>query len=118
MRAYATRVLATIVLVVSLLAPFAGGWAMALGLADGRFVVICTGDGLQTIYIDENGDATHLSKDSVACVLNTAMDTASSSQIEPLSDQLLLVRGSPLKTQSLRVTDTYLAPPPRAPPVI
>ena len=60
----------------ALLAPFASGWAMALGLADGRLMVICSGDGLRTIYIDENGDATQISDEAIACVLKSAVGTA------------------------------------------
>ena len=117
MRDYRTRLFATLVLVVSLLAPFASGWAMALGVADGRLLVICSGDGLRTIYIDENGDATQLSEEAVQCVLKSAADTVQAIKPARHGERLLFVaQAVPAPSADLN-TPAYLAPHPRAPPL-
>lgn len=118
MRAYTTRLLATLVLMASLLAPFASGWAMALGVADGRLFVICTGDGLRTIYVDENGDATQLSEKAVACVLKSAVDTAQAVRPYTKEGRLLYTgRTAPIDTADPH-TSIRLSALPRAPPLI
>lgn len=118
MRAYLTRVLATWLLVASLLVPFAGGWAMALGVAEGRIFVICTGDGLRTFHIDENGDATQLSDEAIACVLKSAADTAQAVRPEPSAQRLLYVAAASKFFHLSEKDHSHLAPLPRAPPMI
>ncbi|MEM7599587.1 MAG: hypothetical protein AAF382_18015 [Pseudomonadota bacterium] len=118
MRAYTTRLLATLVMMASLLAPFASSWAMALGVADGRLLVICSGDGLRTIYIDENGDATQLSDEAIACVLKSTTDTAEAVVPQGRSDRLLFIAQSERTTALDVKPGAHPAPLPRAPPVI
>ena len=113
MRARLTRSLAALVLLVSLLAPFAGGWAMALGLAEGRILVICTGDGLRTIYV-----ATYLTKDAVSCALKSAADTAQAALPNGLAERLLFIAEAPVFGAVLVARDGFLAHFPRAPPMI
>ncbi|MEM6589345.1 MAG: hypothetical protein AAF641_12925 [Pseudomonadota bacterium] len=113
-----TRVLATWLLIVSLLAPSAGGWAMALGVAEGRIFVICTGDGLRTFHIDENGDATQLSEEATACVLKSATDTAQAIMPEPAAQRLLFVTAAPNYIDLSQKDRLRLAALPRAPPMI
>lgn len=118
MRAYRTRLFATFVLLASLLAPFASGWAMALGVADGRLLVICSGDGLRTIYIDEKGEATQLSDEAVACVLKSAADTSSIAMPQRNSERLLFV-AKPFRTANANPSfHLYLSSLPRAPPPV
>ena len=118
MRARLTRSLATLVLLVALLAPFAGGWAMALGLAEGRILVICTGDGLRTIYVDQHGEATDLSKDAVSCVLKSAADTAQAALPNGLAERLLFIAEASVFGAVLVARDGFPAHFPRAPPMI
>ncbi|MEL6647717.1 MAG: hypothetical protein AAFQ05_08430 [Pseudomonadota bacterium] len=100
------------------MAPFASSWAMALGVADGRLLIICSGDGLRTIYIDENGDATHVSDEAVACVVKSTVDTAQAIAPEDRLDTLLFVADAAL-VETLDVKPSaHPAPLPRAPPVI
>ncbi|MEO0371196.1 MAG: hypothetical protein AAF231_07040 [Pseudomonadota bacterium] len=113
-----TKVLATWLLVVALLTPFAGGWAMALGVGEGRIFVICTGDGLRTFHMDENGDATPLSDEAIACVLKSAADTAQAVRTEPSAQRLLYVTALAVLTDLSKKERLHLAPLPRAPPVI
>jgi hypothetical protein len=103
-------------MLAALLAPFASGWAMATGVAEGRILVICTGDGLRTIYVDQNGDAQELSGEAVSCVLKSAIDTAS--PIPPLTapTDLLFVYGAELTGATPTTTAWHLSPLPRAPP--
>ncbi|MEL7253336.1 MAG: hypothetical protein AAGL23_04125 [Pseudomonadota bacterium] len=118
MKAQLTRILATWLLVFSLLTPFAGGWAMALGLGEGRIFVICTGDGLRSFHMDENGDATPLSDEAIACVLSSAANTADAVRTEPGAQRLLYVTAvAPLPDLSKK-DRLHLAPLPRAPPMI
>ncbi len=111
-----TRWLATLILMAALLAPFASGWAMALGLADGRLMVICSGDGLRTIYIDENGDATQISDEAIACVLKSAVGTAKPALPERNAERLLFVNETCDHCNIGQSSHAYLAPQPRAPP--
>ena len=118
MRMCKTKCLATLILVVALLAPFASGWAMALGLADGRLMVICSGDGLRTIYIDENGDATQVSDEAINCVLKSAADTAKPIQPQRSAGRLLFVTETRHHHEIGQSAYAYFAPHPRAPPTI
>lgn len=118
MRSYLTQVFATCILVAALLAPFAGGWAMALGVADGRLIVICSGDGLRTIYVDENGDATQLTEEAVACILKSAGDTAQTPRPAPSLERLLFVSKSQRPVGVSYLDPSYLISFPRAPPLI
>ena len=118
MRAQLTRLLATWLLVGSLLVPFSGGLAMALGVAEGRIFVICTGDGLRTIHIDENGDATQISDEAIACVLKSAADTAQAVRPEPSAERLLYIAATSNFIDFSQNDHSHLAPLPRAPPVI
>ena len=89
---------------------------MALGLADGRLMVICSGDGLRTIYIDENGDATQISDEAIACVLKSAVGTAKPALPERNAERLLFVNETCEHRGIGQSSHAYLAPQPRAPP--
>ncbi len=117
MRRHWTQLTATVVLVMALLAPFAGGWAMALGVAEGRILVICTGDGLRTIHIDENGDATEISRDTVNCVLKSATDTANPVDIDAAPYRLLYVQTGVILAQADAPATSHVSHFARAPPV-
>lgn len=118
MRDVIAKRLTTLLLVASLLVPFTSGLAMAMGVADGRLLVICSGDGLRTIYIDENGDATQVSEEAINCVLKSAADTAQA--VMPRREgQRLLFFATPTPAQSFSVAGlSFLTPHPRAPPMI
>ncbi|MEL7012281.1 MAG: hypothetical protein AAFO72_03265 [Pseudomonadota bacterium] len=113
-----TKYLATLFLMAALLAPFASGWAMALGLGDGRLMVICSGDGLRTIYIDENGDATQVSDEVINCVLKSAADTSTPIRPERSADQLLFVTKTHNHHELGQSGYAFFTPHPRAPPLI
>lgn len=91
---------------------------MALGVSEGRIFVICTGDGLRTFHIDENGDATQLSDEAIACILKSATDTAKAIRPERGAQRLLFVAPSPHVVDLLQKDRFRLASLPRAPPVI
>lgn len=118
MRSYLTRLITTTVMLLALLAPFASGWAMTLGMAEGRVLVICTGDGLRTIYVDHDGTPTELSSTAEVCVLKSAADTARPVFLIPPAKQVLYVKQPARRVAPPVSTGFQLARLPRAPPMI
>ena len=91
---------------------------MALGVADGRIFVICTGDGLRSFHIDADGKATQLSDEPISCVLKSAADTAQAIRPEPRAGRLLFVAAAPRLTGLSIANHQSRGPPTRAPPLI
>jgi hypothetical protein len=69
------RHLAPLLVVLSILAPM-GGAAMGQLFGDARMIVICTGDGLQTLTLDANGTPIKSTESAEICALVHANDTA------------------------------------------
>ena len=73
---FAARFLIVAILATGLIAPLASAALAALGQADGRLVVICTGDGLRTIRINDAGEPVGISQEKELCALVGAVSTA------------------------------------------
>lgn len=70
------RYLFVAALALGVLAPMVSAALAGLGLADGRVMVICTGDGLRTLRLDDAGTPVETSHTTDPCALIGAMDTA------------------------------------------
>lgn len=110
------RTLAALFVTLGILAPQSAGVVAALGLADGRVLVICTGDGLRTLRIDENGVPVELSDKARTCALVHAADTAAA--VMPVAPAMALVDAPrpALPPLAARAENAHSPALPRAPP--
>lgn len=112
------RYAAVFLVTLALLAPLASGWAMAIGLTEGRILVICTGDGLRWIQIDADGDPIELGESAEHCVLVHAVYTAAPTVPTPIAPELVYV-AQPAFARTGELPETYELPSlPRAPPAL
>lgn len=112
------RYVATILVVLSILAPTGGGALAAFGLADDRVLVICTGDGLRTIRVGADGAPLEVSDSAETCAL---VHTAGTAQAFAPSTPapVLLAALEPAQAQSLATPQgRQLSSFPRAPPAV
>lgn len=110
-----TRSLLLVLTILALLMPRVS--AVAASVAPGvRTVVICTGQGLQTLRIDEDGKPVPVASHPDHCVLAHSADTASRSEVPPLFAPV--VGWVPRRSGDLVRAEGYRAarPPPRGPP--
>ena len=106
-----------LVVVLGILAPQGAGLLAAAGLADGRVLVICTGDGLRTLRIGDDGKPVEISQTADFCALVHAADTATPPSPAPAPGKLLEAR-EPIIAQPLRALAlARLCRLPRAPPL-
>ncbi|TPE51439.1 DUF2946 family protein [Amaricoccus solimangrovi] len=115
MSARLARSLLIVLTILGLLAPRVSA-VLAFAAPGVRTIVICTGDALRTIRIDEEGDAVPVVEHSDHCVLAHAADTAQRIAAAPVlapvpgpaarADRDLVPAGRPRAAR----------PPPRAPP--
>ncbi len=64
-------------LALGLVLPQSSGALAALGLSNGQYVVICAGDSLKTILLDDAGNPAEHSGETHDCALMNAVNTAS-----------------------------------------
>ena len=76
MTGFFTRTLVALCVTLGILAPQGGALAAAAGLADGRVMVICTGDGLRLMRIGADGRPVDVSQSAEPCALTDAAGTA------------------------------------------
>lgn len=93
--------------------------AVAASVVPGTMtVVICTGQGMVTLRIDENGNPVPDRVQSDHCVLSQSADTAVRAEIPaivaPVIDQVKRPSGHLIRAEGYRAA----RPPPRAPPAI
>lgn len=112
-----TRVLLIVLTILGLLMPRISA-AVAYAVPGARTVVICTGDGLTTIHIQDDGTPVPVFEHSDHCVLSHAADTAvrvePSPVAAPLPDRVARSTGSLVRASGYRAA----RPPPRGPPAI
>ncbi len=77
MTARLSRSLVVLWVCFGMLNPQGAAILTALGLASGRVLVVCTGDGLRNLRIDAEGNPVELSGKVSFCALIHAADTAS-----------------------------------------
>lgn len=113
-----TRVLRLLVLLLTLLGllmPRVSGAAASI-VPGGTTVVICTGQGMMTLRIDETGKPVPIADQPDHCILAHAVDTTARAEVPPLLAPLVDRVSRP--TGDLVRAEGYRAarPPPRAPP--
>lgn len=109
------RLLLVLLTILGLLMPRISG-AVASVSPGVRTIVICTGQGMVTLQLDENGNPVPVAASSDHCVLTNAADTAVRVEMPPLLAPL--VGRVPRASGDLVRAEAYRAarPPPRAPP--
>lgn len=110
------RFLVTLVVSFGILAPQGSGALAFSGLADGRVLVICTGDGLRTIRIGDDGQPTDLSETADFCALSQALDTAVPALPLAVQVRRLPATRPVLPQEPIRLRRTHRPSLPRAPP--
>ncbi|SNR87246.1 hypothetical protein [Puniceibacterium sediminis] len=60
-----------------------------LGLISGQVLVICTGDGLQTLVLDRDGNPVEIKHNAHPCLLVHATDTAAAIALLPVAADLV-----------------------------
>lgn len=110
-----TRSLLVLVTILGLLLPRMSGVAASV-VPGAMTVVICTGQGMMTLRIDESGNPVPVADHPDHCVLAHAADTAARAEVPPLVAPLLDTVAQPVG--DLIRAEGYRAarPPPRAPP--
>lgn len=109
------RALIIVLTILGLVAPRISA-AVAVAAPGMQTIVICTGDGLQTIRIGDDGKPVPVADHSHQCVLSHAADTAM--RVEPAPVGLVFERvpvavsGDLIRAHLLHAPQ----PPPRAPP--
>ncbi len=115
MRQRPMRSLLVLLTILGLLMPRISGVA-ASAMPGGMTVVICTGQGMMTLRIDENGNPVPASGHPDHCVLAHAADTATRTEAPPLVAPLVGAVARPaghlVRAEAFRAA----RPPPRAPP--
>ncbi len=105
-------------LALILVLPQSSAVLAGLGLADGRVMVICTGDGLRTITLDDAGTPVEVSSETEVCALVHAVDTSVGSVGADPWQQEFHAKGTCFHT-SLRMAQPACAlSHPRAPPAV
>jgi len=112
------RPLAALVVALGMLAPLGPGALAALGLADGRVMVICTGDGLRTLRIGADGQPVETSDTAQFCALSQATDTAAAPVPPPARVALLFTATPVLPQAQTPLRPACRASLPRAPPSV
>lgn len=110
------RSLLLAVLTLGILLPQASAVMAGLGLADGRVVVICTGDGLRTLRIDDRGVPVEVSQEAELCALVHALDISGADA--PPDGALRLIHSADFALPETRHSADIAHSPsqPRAPP--
>lgn len=108
--------LAAFLVVLGILAPQGAGLLAAAGLAQGRILVVCTGDGLRTLHIDPDGIPAEISDTADHCALVHAAGTAPAVVPAPLPRRLIATGTRPLTRLPAMVARPPLPSLPRAPP--
>ena len=112
------KILSVLLLTASLLSPLTSGLAMAVGLSEGRVLVICTGDGLRWIKIDAEGEPVELSASAEACALLHAADTSAKITVTPAEPVADVAYRPVLAGKTPRADAHRTASLPRAPPAL
>ena len=112
------RTLVFVFVTLGILAPHSAGMVTALGLADGRVMVICTSDGLRTIRINDDGEPVEVSETAEHCALVHAVETASGVAPTPVAEKLLFFNAPVLPVATDYVALVHRPSFPRAPPAI
>lgn len=68
------HILLALCLMLGVIAPKASAALASLGLSRGDVIVICTGEGLRTIRLDDTGKPVELTKAPELCLLSHALD--------------------------------------------
>ncbi len=115
MRHRPMRSLLVLLTILGLLMPRVSGVAASV-VPGGMTVVICTGQGMMTLQIDENGNPVPVADHADHCVLAHAADTAVRAEVPtilaPLIDRVARPAGDLVRAEGYRAA----RPPPRAPP--
>jgi len=118
MNGWLTRAFVTVLVTLAILAPQGAGLAALSGLADGRVMVICTGDGLRTIRIGADGEPADISDKAEYCAMTHAADTANA-VVPPSAHTRLPARFRPVRPRMARpLQQSYPPSFPRAPPAV
>ena len=113
-----SRYLILTFLALALLLPLASGVMAGLGLADGRLLVICTGDGLRTLRIDEAGNPVEVSQEAELCALLHATHLAGAELPQAAATRLIETAGFSLPQARCILPVEHSPSQPRAPPAV
>ncbi len=109
------RSLLVLLTILGLLMPRVSGVAASV-VPGGMTVVICTGQGMMTLRIDDDGNPVPVADQPDHCVLAHAADTAVRAEVPPLAapvlDTVARPAGDLIRAEGYRAA----RPPPRAPP--
>ncbi|MEO3415172.1 hypothetical protein AAFO92_10985 [Roseovarius sp. CAU 1744] len=104
-------------LCLGILLPQGSALLAAAGLADGRVLVICTGDGLRTIRISDEGEPVEISQEAELCALVDTTDTSAMSRLPGSAPHLLYATAPALPHPPEAFVFARFLPRSRAPPV-
>jgi len=114
----AVRYLVALLVTLGILVPQGAGLLAAAGLADGRVLVICTGDGLRTLHVGADGVPVEISETADFCALVHAVDTADGVLPATAPVRLVFASFSSLPRPGPVGPLAPLAAQPRAPPAV
>ena len=111
-----SHLLVALAVTLGLLVPQSAGLAALAGVAEGRVMVICTGDGLRTLRIADDGRPAETSETAERCALAQATDTATAAVPPPACPALLFTAAPVLPQAQTPVRPACRVSLPRAPP--
>ncbi len=112
-----TRYLIIALLTLGIVLPQASAALAGLGLLDGRLIVICTGDGLRTIRINDDGEPVETAQKVDLCALVHAADTSERALPAAIAPRYLFTTGKTL-AGPVSLTAHFFSPSlPRGPPL-
>lgn len=111
-----TKTLLVLAVILGIALPQVSAALAGLGLTDSRLLVICTGDGLRTIRIDENGEPVEVSHDIEICALVHAADTSKTIAADESERRLLFHSGQVQHVSLVPAEHNISKPLPRGPP--
>ena len=114
-----TRPFLILFLMLALVLPQVSAAIALTGITDMRVMVICTGDGLQRITVDETGAPTQLAELDERCVLLHAADTSCAAHCpDAISVEFVFDTHAVVDDVFVWRNDWFSRSHPRAPPVV
>ena len=112
------RYLIPALVALGIVMPQASAALAGIGLAGGQIIVICTGDELRHVRIDQDGNPVEMPDEVMFCALLHAVDTGSNALLAENELRLLYVDGLLLDRTYPYVFEAFSQSLPRAPPVV
>ena len=112
-----TRTILLIATILGILLPQGSAFLASMGLAKGQLIVICTGDGMRTIRLDDHGNPVETGEESEFCALTHAAQTSMRPVLTEANIRFLFTAGNHPDGALITISAPVSTRLPRAPPM-